>query len=186
MGNINTEAEIVQWATTIVEGKGEKYIALSKGDQFAIAKYILAAANVVTGVEEPASEVKAEDIATGETVVSDTAVPVPDEGSYAGDPADKMQQAIDNPDICQTHGQTEETMPTREEAPTQKRTMLEALIARGFRSPQEAFDEFLKDTNGKDRERRVIDFSNGQMNIGPAFTWWLLGPEKGYGIEYGL
>jgi hypothetical protein len=64
--------------------------------------------------------------------------------------------------------------------------MLEALIARGFRSPQEAFDEFLKDTNGKDRERRVIDFSNGQMNIGPAFTWWLLGPEKGYGIEYGL
>ena len=146
MGKVNTEAEIVQWATTIVEGKGEKYIALSKGDQFAIAKYILA--------HQPSVAVGIADNESG----SITTVRRDGDEVYVGDPPNDLSR--ENPDICTTSGSHEEgtySMSEDEEdaEPKEKRTMLEALIARGFRTPQDAFDEFLKDTNGKDKERRV-------------------------------
>lgn len=53
MNNIKTENDVIDWAKTIADGKGEKFIALSKGDMFTIAKYILGIADT-----EPAQEQK--------------------------------------------------------------------------------------------------------------------------------
>lgn len=41
MSNIKTAEDIRNWAKTIVEADGNKFIPLSKGDMLAIAKYIL-------------------------------------------------------------------------------------------------------------------------------------------------
>lgn len=44
MSNIKTADDIRNWAKTIVEADGNKFIPLSKGDMLAIAKYILSSA----------------------------------------------------------------------------------------------------------------------------------------------
>ena len=41
MNNIRSGAEVLQWAHTIADGKGEKFTPLSKGDMYAIANYTL-------------------------------------------------------------------------------------------------------------------------------------------------
>ena len=45
MNNIKTTADVLEWAKTIVEAKGEKYIPLAKSDMLAIAQYIVDAGN---------------------------------------------------------------------------------------------------------------------------------------------
>ena len=41
MKKIESNADVLEWAHSIVTANGEKFTALSKGDQFAIAKFIV-------------------------------------------------------------------------------------------------------------------------------------------------
>ena len=59
MSKIETEADVRAWAVAVVEAKGEKFTALSKGEQFAIAKYV-----VETSTDAAESLPKAEETAT--------------------------------------------------------------------------------------------------------------------------
>lgn len=59
------------------------------------------------------------------------------------------------------------------------KSLLGILKAKGINSAQDAYDAFLKDTAKDEKARRVIDFSNGVMNVGPAFMWWVLGQIEG-------
>ena len=167
MNNINNNEDVLAWAKTIVEGKGEKYSVLSKGDQFAIATYITELADK----ECPA---------VGEGVTSGISTTTPEEAreTYAGDPPNDF--AIAHPEVCQTRGRVDtDTMTLPKDDVNQPtipmRTVREVLLAKGIKTAQEAYDAFLKATAGDEKSRRVIDFSNGVMNVGPAFTWWVLG-----------
>ena len=51
MSNIKTADDIRNWAKTIVEADGNKFIPLSKGDMLAIAKYILSSAESTSTYE---------------------------------------------------------------------------------------------------------------------------------------
>lgn len=41
MVKLNTEEDVRKWAEMIVDGKGEKFTPLSKGDQYVIARFIV-------------------------------------------------------------------------------------------------------------------------------------------------
>lgn len=56
MSNIKTAEDIRNWAKTIVEADGNKFIPLSKGDMLAIAKYILSSAESTYVITTTTSE----------------------------------------------------------------------------------------------------------------------------------
>ena len=140
MNRIKTEQDVLDWAKVIVDGNGEKYVPLGKGDMYEIAKYVLGC--------RPTLE----------------APPAVEETTPPPSPAEEPKDETDGEKL-------EEPIET-EESP--KVTALALLGARGMHTAQEAFDAFLKDTAKDEKTRRVIDFSNGSMNVGPAFTWWIL------------
>ena len=79
MKKIETNADVLEWARAVVDAKGEKFTALSKGEQFVIANYIYENAESGEVLEEPtpapqpAEEPKHEDSPVSET----PAEPVP-------------------------------------------------------------------------------------------------------------
>ena len=59
MQKIETEADVRAWAMMMVSANGDKFTPLSKGEQFAIAKYIVETSQ--TGEVKPDNVPKAED-----------------------------------------------------------------------------------------------------------------------------
>lgn len=145
MNNIKTDADVLEWARTIEEGKGEKFIPIGKADMYRIAMFVLNYGPLKATLPPTQPEVE-------EKPPTDAAAPIEDKKS------------------------TEKREINPSAAP---KSLLGILKAKGINSAQEAFDAFLKDTAKDEKKRRVIDFSTGSMNVGPAFTWWVLGQIEG-------
>ena len=149
MKKIETDADVLEWAQTMVEANGDKFTPLSKGEQFVIAKYIVANANGVAATE---TEEKPEAAtATATKVEDDIPPPPPPMPSVQGDSV---------------------TAPL--EPPTSKATMTRAYAYHraGF-DVQQAYDKFLEWCKDHPKSKEVMDFSTGHKSVDAAFAYWL-------------
>ena len=162
MNPIMTDQEIVEWAKDVANAKGEKFTPLTKGDQYAIAQYILERCN--TSKEG------------GDATETDAKV--------AGVTPDDKVVEVKNPDLIDPHACWAQVSKgaTKEECDAAKEMVgdgdkgiirRQLLVNRGIDTPQKAFDEFLKYTERHREEAVVIDFSNGVQSTAAAFAWWL-------------
>ena len=149
MKKIETDADVLEWAWTMVGAKGDKFTPLSKGEQFVIAKYIVANANGMASTE---THEKPEQItATVTNWEDDIPPPPPPMPSVQGDSV---------------------TVPL--EPPTSKATMSRAYAYHraGF-DVQQAYDKFLEWCKDHPKSREVMDFSTGHKSVDAAFAYWL-------------
>lgn len=164
MNPIKTDQEIVEWAKDVANAKGEKFTPLTKGDQFAIAQYILSNLNTAdnsgTGTEpravdegEPLPEAKGTEVE--EEKSPDLIDPHADWGKGKADPQETPKE------------------PKKEADGERGIIRRQLLVNRGIDTPQKAFDEFLKYTERHREEAVVIDFSTGVQSTAAAFAWWL-------------
>ena len=154
MGKIETEADVREWAKAVVEAKGEKFTALSKGEQFVIAKYVV---DYSMAIPDMAPDT-APDTEPQEEPQTPQAEPyMPEEGPH-GDP------------------ETEPLHPTPA-APVADSTT--ATMTRGYAyhragcDAQQAFDKFLEWVKNHPKGGSVMDFSTGTKSVDAAFAYWL-------------
>lgn len=144
MKKIETNADVLEWARAVVDAKGEKFTALSKGEQFVIANYIYENDKPVSGevleeptsAPQPAAEPKHEDSPVSET------------------PAEPVQQPPPQPPVTATM------------------TRAYAYHRAGF-DAQQVFDKFLEWVKEHPRANEVMDFSTGRKSPDAAFAYWL-------------
>ena len=171
MNPIRTDQEIVEWAKDVFNAKGEKFTPLTKGDQYAIAQYILANLNTAdnggTGTEPRAV---------------DEGEPLPVEGEPLPEATGTEVEEVKNPDLIDPHADWGKGEADPQETPEEPKKEADGekgiirrqlLVNRGIDTPQKAFDEFLKYTERHREEAVVIDFSNGIQSTAAAFAWWL-------------
>lgn len=164
MNPIQTDEEIIEWARMVVAANGEKYTPITKGDQFAIAKYILTLCSP--------SKVDNGDETKGPEGGGDT--PESTKGEVIG---------VDNPELINPKADWAQVRKGATSAEVDEARRMEngekgiirreLLVKRGIDTPQKAFDEFLKYTERHHEEMKVIDFSNGMQSTAAAFSWWL-------------
>lgn len=149
MKKIETDADVLEWARTMVEAKGDKFTPLSKGEQFVIAKYIVASANGMSAAETV--EKPEQTTSTATKVEDDIPPPPPPMSSVQGDSV---------------------TAPI--EPPTSKATMTRAYAyhREGF-DVQQAYDKFLEWCKSHPKSKEVMDFSTGHKSVDAAFAYWL-------------
>lgn len=151
---ISTSEEILAWAKDTVAGGGTKYTVLSKSEQFAIASYICEGANTVGGVSSSKE-------------IEPKMVEPPSEGLIDTSAA-WAQKSVGEADKPQDTDAKEESIPIKKGM-----SRRESLVARGIKSPQAAYEEFLRYAQKHPIEAKVMDFSNGKQSIAAAFAWWL-------------
>ena len=179
---IETATDVVEWANSVVEAKGEKFTALSKGEQFVIAKYIVA--NADGKAEEPKDEGVREAPDPDELgTPSRTPVcpPNPLGEMLAADvnpfPQDELGTPPRNP-VCPPNPLGE--MPAADvnlfpQAPT----ATTVTMTRGYvyhqmgLDAQQTFDKFLAWGKDHPKEMSVMDFSTGRKSTDAAFAYWL-------------
>ena len=153
MKKIETRTDVLEWAHSVVKANGEKFTALSKGDQFAIAKFI---------------------------VDSDEAEPMAEEEQPKDEPP-KGNWEKDEPIKGTTEAATTSApkpapspIPSYEGVPTQKAVMTRsyAYHRAGF-DVQQVFDKFLEWCKEHPKSREVMDFSTGRKSSDAAFAYWL-------------
>lgn len=151
MGKIETEADVREWAKAVVEAKGEKFTALSKGEQFVIAKYVVDYSMAIPDM------------------APDTA---PD-----NEPQEEPQAEQEDP---HGDPETEPLHPaptTTPAAPVSDSTT--ATMTRGYAyhragcDAQQAFDKFLEWVKNHPKDGSVMDFSTGTKSVDAAFAYWL-------------
>lgn len=150
MNKIETDADVLSWAETVMAANGEKFTVLSKGDQLAIARFIMK--NRVGRPEEAESE------------------PQPAESEPEPQPS--------TPNVPQVERDEEPKTEPWEDKPI-KGTTTTATVTRGYAyhrsgcTAQEAYDKFL--TWGKDhpKDTSVMDFATGNKSSAAAFAYWL-------------
>lgn len=164
---IRTDQEIVEWARDVSNAKGEKFTPLTKGDQFAIAQYILANKKISPPSGDEQSPLDGQwlpEVPQGESLQEATGTEVTE---------------VKNPDLIDPHadwGKDPQETPEepKKEADGEKGIIRrQLLVNRGIDTPQKAFDEFLKYTERHREEAVVIDFSTGVQSTAAAFAWWL-------------
>ena len=151
MGKIETEADVREWAKAVVEAKGEKFTALSKGEQFVIAKYVV-----------------------------DYSMAIPDMAPDTAPDTEPQEEPQEEPQTPQAepHGdpETEPLHPTPS-APVADTTT--ATMTRGYAyhragcDAQQAFDKFLEWVKNHPKGGSVMDFSTGTKSVDAAFAYWL-------------
>ena len=155
MKKIETDADVLEWARTMVEAKGDKFTALSKGEQFVIAKYIMDCSIGAFHDTEPQEE---------------PTPPQAEEPKYEG-----TGDAPD-PDGLGTPSRTPVCPPnqTSEMPSTSKATMTRAYAYHraGF-DVQQAYDKFLEWCKEHPKCKEVMDFSTGHKSVDAAFAYWL-------------
>ncbi len=163
MNNIKTNADVLEWAKTIVEAKGEKYTPLGKPELLAIATYIVDLASFISSPEKRKSE--EEDCGTGkEDYDGPSEMP-------ADVPAKEEPAKEDKPyDPAPVHSTL---VPSGDE--TRKVTMTRgyALHHAQF-TTQQAYDKFLEWSKEHPKEGTVMDFSTGVKSTNAAFAYWLM------------
>ena len=147
MKKIETDADVLEWARTMVEAKGDKFTPLSKGEQFIIAKYIVANDNgmVLTEPEEKPEQT------TATATKAEEPPPPPPMPSVQGD-----------------------SVSAPLEPPTSKATMTRAYAYhRAGLDVQQAYDKFLEWCKNHPKSKEVMDFSTGHKSVDAAFAYWL-------------
>ena len=153
MSKIETEADVRAWAVAVVEAKGEKFTALSKGEQFAIAKYIVETSQ--TG------EAKPDNVAIAEAAES---LPKAEETE-----TQLLPQGI-IPPLSLPESSTPNPVPCKLSPATMTRAY--AFHRAGF-DVQQAYDRFLEWCNDHPKSKEVMDFSTGHKSVDAAFAYWL-------------
>lgn len=155
MKKIETDADVLEWARTMVEAKGDKFTALSKGEQFVIAKYIMDCSTGAFPDTEPQEE------------------PPPPQ---AEEPKDEEPRGAPDPDGLGTLSRSPVCPPNppSEMPPTSKATMTRAYAYHraGF-DVQQAYDKFLEWCKEHPKCKEVMDFSTGHKSVDAAFAYWL-------------
>ena len=149
MNKIETDADVLSWAEAVVAAKGEKFTVLSKGDQLAIARFI-----VKNMVDTPA-----------------TPPETPPQ-------ADKAEMPPSTPHVPQVERDEVPKTEPWEDEPI-KAVTTTANVTRGYAyhrsgcTAQEAYDKFL--TWGKEHPKdiSVMDFATGNKSSAAAFAYWL-------------
>ena len=165
---IETANDVVEWAKSVVEAKGEKFTALSKGEQFVIAQHILGILEMSeAGAEsEPHQHVTSEDCCwEPEPVVSER----------------KTDDELGTPSrtpVCPPNPLSE--MPTADvNLFPQVPTATTVTMTRGYvyhqmgLDAQQTFDKFLAWGKDHPKELSVMDFSTGRKSTDAAFAYWL-------------
>ena len=154
MKKIETDADVLEWARTMVEAKGDKFTPLSKGEQFVIAKYIM---DISFG--------------DGETTERDSVGQPAVNPESATATATKAEEPPPPPPMPSVQGDSV-TAPL--EPPTSKATMTRAYAYHraGF-DVQQAYDKFLEWCKGHPKAKEVMDFSTGHKSVDAAFAYWL-------------
>ena len=150
MNKIETDADVLSWAETVMAANGEKFTVLSKGDQLAIARFIMK--NRVGRPEEAEPE------------------PQPAESEPEPQPS--------TPNVPKVELDEKPKTEPWEDKPI-KGTTTTATVTRGYAyhrsgcTAQEAYDKFL--TWGKDhpKDTSVMDFATGNKSSAAAFAYWL-------------
>lgn len=155
MNNIKTENDVIDWAKAIADGKGEKFIALSKGDMFAIAKYILGISDT-----EPAPSTNPHPRQEW------TPAPAPDP-----DQKPDAELAVHDADGVEVKPQA----PAETETRKIEMSMGCALHLKG-KDAQQAYDQYLDAVKNHPKAKNVMDFSTGQSSSFAAFAYWLNQP----------
>lgn len=147
MGKIETEADVREWAKAVVEAKGEKFTALSKGEQFVIAKYVVDYSMAIPDM------------------APDTA---PDTEPQA-EPQTPQAEPHGDPETEPLH-----TTPAAPVADTTTATMTRGYAYhRAGCDAQQAFDKFLEWVKNHPKGGSVMDFSTGTKSVDAAFAYWL-------------
>ena len=152
MKKIETRTDVLEWAQSVVSANGEKFTALTKGDQYTIAKYIV-------------------DTLDGET-------PPPKDEPKAEYPTTATDEPIKgNPEAATPTAPTATTSPIPNYAPApqaQKAIMTRsyAYHRAGFEA-QQVFDKFLEWCKEHPKSNEVMDFSTGRKSSDAAFAYWL-------------
>ena len=148
MKKIETDTDVLEWAKAVVEANGDRFTALSKGEQFVIAKFIV---GVNGGFGDPESDVKPEAAtATAEEVHAD--VPPP--------------STTEEPSVCSVSVSEKPPMQTIQV------TRSDFLRSSGL-DAQQTFDKFLKWCEEHPKDGSVMDFSTGVKSRDAAFAYWL-------------
>ena len=152
MKKIETRTDVLEWAQSVVSANGEKFTALTKGDQYTIAKYIV---DTLDGETQPPKDEPKADYPT-------TATDEPIKG---------------NPEAATPTAPTAAPSPIPNYAPapqTQKAIMTRsyAYHRAGF-DAQQVFDKFLEWCKEHPKSREVMDFSTGRKSTDAAFAYWL-------------
>ena len=156
MGKIETEADVREWAKAVVEAKGEKFTALSKGEQFVIAKYV-----VDYSMATP-------------DMAPDTA---PDTEPQE-EPQTPQEEPHGDPETEPLHT-TPAPTPTPAAPVSDITTATTATMTRGYAyhragcDAQQAFDKFLEWVKQHPKDGSVMDFSTGTKSVDAAFAYWL-------------
>lgn len=143
MKKIETDADVLDWAKWIVDAKGEKFTPLSKGEQYAIARYVVGSAGCGSHDEgdEPSD--------SGWTDEADNPIP---------------------PNLSECASVTEDR--SEEQKERMRATRVE-LFHRDGLDAQQAFDRYLSWLQDHPREKTVMDFSTGRLIDGAGFAYWL-------------
>lgn len=153
MNNIKTENDVIDWAKAIADGKGEKFIPLSKCDMFTIAKYILGISDA-----EPAPS----------TNPPPRLEPTPE-------PAQEQKPDAESPVHDADGMEVKPQAPVETETRKIEMSMGCALHLKG-KDAQQAYDQYLDAVKNHPKAKNVMDFSTGQSSSFAAFAYWLNQP----------
>lgn len=172
MSKISTEADILEWAETIVKGKGEKFIALTKLDSFAIANWVIKAKTMLDRGNARAAAL---------ALAADAETPPPQKEEGCPTP---QGEAIPDTEMPQSSQDFEHDPAMAEsDAPStfppfpmydieydKPKTNAERLADK---TAQECFDAYLKWCTETKTPAKVMDFSTGKSSTAAGFAWWL-------------
>ena len=160
MNNIKTSEDVLNWAKTIVDAKGEKYIPLAKADMLAIAQFIVDVRDSTKPILEDKDPLEVEK--------DEEAPKLPPPFHTAGDAADSKSIVEET----KTSGDLNNTTTCGKQTTTATMMRSYALHRAGF-TVQQAYDKFLEWSKEHPKEASVMDFSTGVKSSNAAFAYWL-------------
>ena len=152
---IETDADVLEWAKSVVDAEGEKFTALSKGEQYQIARYIC--------------DMNALRIAEANPPVTEK-----DCGNECSPSEEEVQKDEDLSHGLGEHETNRAVSPEQE-----KQRCSTATMTRGYAyhragyTAQQTFDKFLAWGKEHPTELSVMDFSTGRRSTDCAFAYWL-------------
>lgn len=166
MKKIETRTDVLEWAQSVVSANGEKFTALTKGDQYTIAKYIVDTLDGET--QPPKDEPKAE--------YPTTATDEPIKGNpEAATPTAPTATPTETPTAPTAPTATTSPKPNYALAPQAQKAIMTRSYAyhrAGF-DAQQVFDKFLEWCKEHPKSNEVMDFSTGRKSSDAAFAYWL-------------
>ena len=158
---IETETDVIEWATAIEKAKGERFTPLSKSEQLVIARYVMAhgpAASERENAPEPLEVSEAKSATQpNDTFGKERSGVFCTPESYGVDRAE-------NADPIFQEGLEFGVGRSVSRGEAYRKIGLDA---------QQVFDKFLEWGRAHPKETMVMDFMTGRQSIDAAFSYWL-------------